>query len=64
MFKDFALILQQAIAVAVPMPATAVAAQVCTAEEARQSAVRDHEDFSAVIRTMQHLAGADSGPAS
>jgi 3-hydroxyisobutyrate dehydrogenase-like beta-hydroxyacid dehydrogenase len=62
MLKDFALILQQAMAVSVPMPITAVAAQVCAAEHARQGAAHSDEDFSAVIRTMHQLAGASSLP--
>jgi len=62
MLKDFALILQQAMAVSVPMLIIAVAAQVCAAEHARQGAAHDDEDFSAVIRTMQQMAGAGSCP--
>jgi 3-hydroxyisobutyrate dehydrogenase-like beta-hydroxyacid dehydrogenase len=62
MFKDFALILRQGMELSVPMPLTAVAAQVCAAEHARQGAAPSDEDFSAVIRTMQQLAGASSSP--
>jgi 3-hydroxyisobutyrate dehydrogenase len=61
MFKDFALILRQAMELSVPMPITAVAAQVCAAEHARQDAAHRDEDFSAVIRTVQQLAGEQRG---
>ncbi len=56
MFKDFGLILQKAMELSVPMPATAAAAQVCAAEHAWQFASHSDEDFSAVIRTMQQMA--------
>ena len=62
MFKDFGLILQLATELSVPMPIAAAAAQVCAAEHARQGAAHDDEDFSAVIRTMQQMAGAGSCP--
>ena len=52
MYKDFGLILRQAAEVAAPMPATAVAQQVCAAEQARGM----EEDYSAVIRLMEELA--------
>lgn len=63
MHKDFGLILQLATRLAVPMPSTAAAEQMCSAELA---AVTQHgathggaeEDFSAVIRLMERLAGA------
>jgi len=54
MHKDFGLVLDQAHRVAAPMPATAVAAQLCHAELAKEQ----EEDFSAVIRLMVELAGA------
>lgn len=61
MHKDFGLILHLAASLAVPMPATAVAQQMCAAEEAtaRESTARGgaEEDFSAVIRLMERLAG-------
>jgi 3-hydroxyisobutyrate dehydrogenase len=53
MYKDFGLILREATQLAVPMPATAVAQQLCAAEYAR----RREEDYSAVIALMQDLAG-------
>jgi 3-hydroxyisobutyrate dehydrogenase len=62
MYKDFGLILDEAAALAVPMPATAVAHQMCAAEQAKEI----EEDYSAVIRLMESLAGtaavADQGP--
>ena len=61
MHKDFGLILQLAASLAVPMPATAVAGQMCAAEEAAAREGTAHgaaeEDFSAVIRLMEQLAG-------
>lgn len=53
MKKDFGLIAQLAEECAVPIPATAVASQMSTAEWARGA----QEDFSAVIRLMEELAG-------
>ncbi len=53
MYKDFGLILHEATQLAVPMPATAVAQQLCAAEYAR----RREEDYSAVIGLMEDLAG-------
>ena len=53
MYKDFNLILAHAAALAVPMPAAAVAAQLCAAQDARGP----DEDFSATIRLMRQLAG-------
>ena len=52
MYKDFILILAHAAALAVPMPTTAVAAQLCAA----QDALGPDEDFSATIRLMRQLA--------
>ncbi len=62
MHKDFGLILQLAAHLAVSMPSTAAAEQMCSAEPAaatRQGATRggNEEDFSAVIRLMERLAG-------
>jgi 3-hydroxyisobutyrate dehydrogenase-like beta-hydroxyacid dehydrogenase len=62
MFKDFRLILREAMDLSVPMPAAAAAAQVCAAENARQQTVRADEDFSAVIRLMQQWAGEPEEP--
>jgi 3-hydroxyisobutyrate dehydrogenase len=53
MWKDFGLVLRLAQELAVPMPATAIAHQMCTIEEARKV----EEDFSAVIRMQEELAG-------
>ncbi|MHB1416313.1 MAG: NAD(P)-dependent oxidoreductase [Chloroflexota bacterium] len=55
MYKDFGLILRQAAELSIPMPATAVAQQMCAAEHA---AGRE-EDYSATIRLMESLAGLD-----
>ena len=58
--KDFGLVSQYAQELSVAMPSTAAAAQVCAVEHARPGAHGD-EDFSAVIRTAQQMAGlADS----
>jgi 3-hydroxyisobutyrate dehydrogenase-like beta-hydroxyacid dehydrogenase len=60
MYKDFGLVSQYAQELSVAMPSTAAAAQVCAVEHARPGAHGD-EDFSAVIRTAQQMAGlADS----
>ena len=56
MLKDFGLILDTAMHSATPMPITAAAQQVCAAEFAKQSAAGRDEDFSSVIRTMEHMA--------
>lgn len=53
MDKDFGLILREAQALDVPMPATAVAEQMCAVEQARGV----EEDYSATIRLMERLAG-------
>lgn len=53
MYKDFGLILDEAAELSVPMPATAVARQICAAERAKGL----EEDYSAVIRLMESLAG-------
>jgi 3-hydroxyisobutyrate dehydrogenase-like beta-hydroxyacid dehydrogenase len=57
MFKDFGLIMQRAMELSVAMPITAAAEQVCAVEHTRQSSSGRDEDFSAVIRTMEQLAG-------
>jgi 3-hydroxyisobutyrate dehydrogenase-like beta-hydroxyacid dehydrogenase len=49
----FNLILAYAAALEVPVPAAAVAAQLCAAQAARGP----DEDFSATIRLMRQLAG-------
>jgi 3-hydroxyisobutyrate dehydrogenase-like beta-hydroxyacid dehydrogenase len=56
MYKDFGLISQRAQELSLAMPSTTAAAQVCAVEHARHSTQED-EDFSAVIRTTQQLAG-------
>ena len=56
MYKDFSLISQHALELSVAMPSTAAAAQVCAVEHAWHEAQGD-EDFSAVIRTAQQMAG-------
>jgi 3-hydroxyisobutyrate dehydrogenase len=60
MYKDFGLVSQYAQELSVPMPSTAAAVQVCAAEHARHGAQED-EDFSAVIRTVQQMAGLADG---
>jgi 3-hydroxyisobutyrate dehydrogenase-like beta-hydroxyacid dehydrogenase len=57
MYKDFGLIAQHALQLSVPMPSTTAAAQVCAAEHARQEIREEEEDFSAVIRTTEQMAG-------
>ena len=57
MFKDFGLIVETAMELSVPMPATAAAVQVAAAEQARQLSAHSDEDFSAVVRAMERLAG-------
>lgn len=55
MSKDYALMLEEAYRLAVPMPATAAAHQIALID-------RDEiggEDFSVVIRTMRRLAGVE-----
>jgi 3-hydroxyisobutyrate dehydrogenase len=60
MYKDFGLVSQHAQELSVAMPSTAAAAQVCAVEHARHEAQGD-EDFSAVIRTAQQMAGLAEG---
>jgi len=57
MFKDFGLIVETAMELSVPMPATAAAVQVAAAEQARQLAAHSDEDFSVVVRAMERSAG-------
>jgi 3-hydroxyisobutyrate dehydrogenase-like beta-hydroxyacid dehydrogenase len=57
MYKDFGLIVDTALELSVPMPATAAAVQVAAAEHGRQVAAHSDEDFSVVIRAMERLAG-------
>jgi 3-hydroxyisobutyrate dehydrogenase-like beta-hydroxyacid dehydrogenase len=56
MFKDFSLILQEALELSVAMPASAAAAQVAAVEHARQTALGIDADSSAVVRTMTDWA--------
>jgi 3-hydroxyisobutyrate dehydrogenase-like beta-hydroxyacid dehydrogenase len=53
MFKDFSLILQRALELAVAMPATAAATQVAATEHAREAAAHMDDDLSAVVRAMR-----------
>ncbi len=66
MYKDFGLILALAAQLRVPMPATAVAQQMCAAELAAHTRRDDSdgqagqsEDFSAIIRFMEELAATN-----
>jgi 3-hydroxyisobutyrate dehydrogenase len=63
MFKDFSLILQQALDLAVAMPVTAAAAQVAAAERAREAADHIDDDLSAVVQTMRRSALPTTAPA-
>jgi 3-hydroxyisobutyrate dehydrogenase len=56
MNKDFRLILETAARILVPMPVTAAACQINTAEAADST----EEDFSAVIRLAENLARLDA----
>src|SRR2546422_5812165 len=56
--KDFGLILETAMELSVPMPATAAAVQVAAAEHARQLAAHSDEDFSA--RSEEHTSELQS----
>jgi 3-hydroxyisobutyrate dehydrogenase-like beta-hydroxyacid dehydrogenase len=53
MFKDFSLILQLALELAVAMPATSAAAQVAATEHTREAAAHVDDDLSAVVRAMR-----------
>ncbi|HMI57373.1 MAG TPA: NAD-binding protein, partial [Gemmatimonadaceae bacterium] len=57
MYKDYGLILDMAESLSVSMPATAAAAQVAAAENARQTAEHSHEDISVIVRAMERAAG-------
>jgi 3-hydroxyisobutyrate dehydrogenase-like beta-hydroxyacid dehydrogenase len=59
MNKDFGLVLETAAAAKVPMPATAAAFQMNVAEFSEGK----EEDFSAVIRLMERLAGVETSDA-
>lgn len=52
MYKDFELILEYAAQHYVPMPATAIAQQMCAVKQAQSA-----EDYSVIIRLMEELAG-------
>ncbi len=56
MCKDLELIQQQAAALSVPMPATAAAQQMYNAAQAKASQAHE-EDYAAVVRFMEELAG-------
>lgn len=56
MNKDFGLVLETAAAARVPMPATAAAFQMNVAEFSEGK----EEDFSAVIKLMERLAGVET----
>jgi 3-hydroxyisobutyrate dehydrogenase-like beta-hydroxyacid dehydrogenase len=58
MWKDFGNLLRLAQQRAVPMPTTAAAQQASAIEQAKGI----EEDFSAVIRTMEELAGLAALP--
>jgi 3-hydroxyisobutyrate dehydrogenase-like beta-hydroxyacid dehydrogenase len=57
MNKDFRLVMEQAAATGVPMPATAAAYQMNVARAARQPG----EDYSSVIVQMHELSSGDGG---
>lgn len=57
MHKDFGLILDEAAHLTVPLPATAAAAQMCSAELGMTDSDKSEPDYSAVIQLMQRLAG-------
>lgn len=59
MFKDFGLALRLAESLSVPMPATAVAQQICAVEQARAQ----EEDFSVIVQRMRQLSGVEAGSA-
>jgi 3-hydroxyisobutyrate dehydrogenase-like beta-hydroxyacid dehydrogenase len=58
MWKDLGNVLLLAQQRAVPMPTTAAAQQACAIEQVKGL----EEDFSAVIRTMEELAGVSPSP--
>jgi len=64
MYKDYGLILNEAAVLHVPMPRTAVAAQMSAAllasrehADAAGAVEEDEEDVTATIRWMEELAG-------
>ena len=59
MYKDFGLIVREAVQLSVPMPVTAAAQQLCAVAHARGR----REDYSAVIGLMEDLAAAGSAGA-
>jgi len=61
MFKDFSLVAQRAMELSVAIAAHGRRRAVSGVEHAQQSSARADEDFSAVIRTMQQMAGWLSG---
>jgi 3-hydroxyisobutyrate dehydrogenase len=52
MYKDFGLILREAVELSVPMPVTAAAQQLCAAAQADGR----REDYSAIVSVMEQLA--------
>jgi 3-hydroxyisobutyrate dehydrogenase-like beta-hydroxyacid dehydrogenase len=63
MLKDFRLIAETAMHLSAAMPGTAAALRTCSVEFDRQSAAGRDEDFSSIIRAMEHMA-RDSTDAS
>jgi 3-hydroxyisobutyrate dehydrogenase len=55
MFKDFGLIADTALHLSAAMPSTAAAQRMCALEFAGQSAAGRDEDFSSIIRAMEHM---------
>jgi 3-hydroxyisobutyrate dehydrogenase-like beta-hydroxyacid dehydrogenase len=64
MFKDLSLVLQRALELAVPLPATAAAAEVAATEHSREAPAHVDEDFSAVVRAMRLSAQTSLPPES
>jgi 3-hydroxyisobutyrate dehydrogenase-like beta-hydroxyacid dehydrogenase len=56
MLKDFRLIAETAMHLSAAMPGTAAALRTCSVEFDRQSAAGRDEDFSSIIRAMEHMA--------
>lgn len=59
--KDFRLMLEEGARVSAPLPLTSVAHQLCMATS---SAGHGSEDLSAVITTLEYLAGLGGGTSS
>ena len=57
--KDFRLMLEEGARVGAPLPLTSVAHQLCMATS---SAGHGGEDLSAVITTLEYLAGVRDEP--